>query len=212
MLDELRARVCEANAELCRQGLVVWDSGAFSAVSPDGDLVVVNPAGAALAGLTPDDMVVVGLDGGIVEGTRSPAAGVQIHLAVYAARPEVRAIAQTRSTHATAFAALGRAIPCVLSSIAIEFGGPIPCADYASPGSAELAQEALARIGRSQAVLMRQHGVIAVRADVAAALRVAVLAEDAARTVAAALRMGEPRPFSDAEVAACRELGAGGAM
>ena len=108
----------------------------------------------------------------------------------------------THSTYATAFAALGRPIPCVLTAIADEFGGPVSCAGYASIGSDAIGRAILSAIGESPAILLKQHGVFTIGKTIADALKAAVMVEDAARTVHAAEQIGMPRPLPAEEIEA----------
>jgi L-ribulose-5-phosphate 4-epimerase len=101
-------------------------------------------------------------------------------------------VIHTHSRYATAFAALGRPIPIVLTAMADEFGGPIPCAPYARIGGEEIGRMVVEHIGSSPAILMKNHGVFTVGKTGEAALKAAVMVEDAARTVHSALLLGKP--------------------
>src|SRR6476646_8673787 len=125
MLEDLKRAVCDGNQELPRHGLVTWTGGNLSARDADTGLVVIKPSGVLYEHLTPADMVVVDLDGRVVEGDRGPSSDTSSHLGVYRHRSDVVSIVHTHSTYATAFAASGQAIPCCLTAIADEFGGPV---------------------------------------------------------------------------------------
>lgn len=134
MLESLKEAVCAGNLELPRHGLVTWTGGNLSAIDPETGLVVIKPSGMLYEGMTPADMVVVDLDGNVVEGERGPSSDTASHLYVYRRMPEVRSVIHTHSTFATAWAATGQEIPCCLTAVADEFGGPIPCGGYATIG------------------------------------------------------------------------------
>lgn len=123
MLEKLKTDVCRGNLELPRHGLVTWTSGNLSARDPETGLVVIKPSGMLYDAMTPDDMVVVDLDGKVVEGHRGASSDTASHLYVYRRRDDIRSIIHTHSTFATAWAATGQDIPCAVTAIADEFGG-----------------------------------------------------------------------------------------
>lgn len=204
-LSELRQAVFEGNLELRRNGLVAWTGGNLSAITPERDRIVIKPSGMLYSDMRPDDMVVVSMQGVILEGRHGPSSDTASHLAVYRGRAEVGSVVHTHSRYATAFAALGRPIPCVLTAIADEFGGPVPCGGYAEIGGEAIGAEILRVIGRSPAVLLKQHGVFTIGPTIRKALQAAVMVEDVARTVHAALQLGEPEDLPDEAVAANHE-------
>ena len=160
MLEQLKQQVVELNLELPRNGLVAWTSGNVSARDPESGLVVMKPSGVRYERLRPEMMVVLDLQGKIVEGTLKPSFDTQSHLYIYQARQDVGGVVHTHSRYATAFAAAGRAIPCVLTSMADEFGGPIPCGGFALIGGEEIGRMVIATIGSAPAVLLKNHGVL----------------------------------------------------
>ena len=115
---------------------------------------------------------------------------------------DVGSVVHTHSRYATAFAAVGKPIPCCLTAIADEFGGPVPCGGYARIGSDAIGRELLATIGDSPAVLMRQHGVFTIGATINKTLQAAVMVEDVAHTVFAAMQLGQIEELPTAEIAA----------
>jgi L-ribulose-5-phosphate 4-epimerase len=202
MLGELKQAVCEGNLELPHHGLVTWTGGNLSARDPGTGLVVIKPSGVLYDQMTPDDMVVVGLDGRRVEGEHGPSSDTGSHLTVYRHRLDVMSIVHTHSTYATAFAASGQEIPCCLTAIADEFGGPVPCGGYASIGGTEIGDEIVQRIGSSPAILMKQHGVFTIGSTIEKAIKAAVMVEDVAKTVAVAMQIGVISSLPEAEIAA----------
>jgi L-ribulose-5-phosphate 4-epimerase len=146
-------------------------------------------------------MVVVDPQGAVVEGDLAPSSDVHAHRYIYLHRPDIGGIVHTHSTYATVFAALGRPIPVVLTAMADEFGGPIPCAGYARVGGDEIGREVVATIGDGPAVLLKNHGVFTVGRNPEAALKAAVMTEDVARTTYLALQLGQPEELPAEEVA-----------
>ena len=201
MLNELKEQVYHLHLELPKYNLVAWTGGNVSARDPESGLVVIKPSGVLYEKLRPEDHVVVTLEGDVVEGTLKPSSDTASHLYIYRHRPEIHGVVHTHSPYATAFAALGRAIPVCLTGMADEFGGPIPCAGFALIGSEAIGKLVVEHIGTSPAVLLQQHGVFTIGATVEAAVKAAVMVEDVARTVWLAMQMGQPEEISAEDVA-----------
>jgi len=201
LLEELRRQVCDANLMLPKAGLVTWTSGNVSGRDPASGLVVIKPSGVRYEVMTPADMVVLDLDGRVVEGPLAPSVDAPTHLVVYRHREDVGGVVHTHSPFATAFAALGKPIPVYLTAIADEFGCPIPVGAYAQIGEEEIGREIIRSIGPSPAILMKNHGVFTIGPNAMAAVKAAVMTEDVARTVFYALQMGQPEEIPPEEVA-----------
>src|SRR4051812_12158704 len=122
----LRIEVCALHGELVHNGLVAWTSGNLSARVPGDELMVIKASGIPYEDLTPEAIVVCDLHGLLVEGDLAPSSDAATHGHIYRERADVGGIAHTHSAYATAWAARGEAIPCVLTAMADEFGGPIP--------------------------------------------------------------------------------------
>ena len=194
-LEAQRAELVALHAELPRHGLVVWTGGNVSVRDPESGLVAIKPSGVRYDDLTAESMVVVDLEGRIVEGDLKPSSDTASHLHVYRHRPDVNGVVHTHSRFATAFAAVGRPIPVYLTAQADEFGGEIPCAGFAMIGDEEIGAQVVATIGRSPAVLLKNHGVFTIGPTAAAAVKAAVMVEDIAATVWTALQIGQPEPL-----------------
>ncbi|QWZ07504.1 L-ribulose-5-phosphate 4-epimerase [Nocardioides panacis] len=201
-LAVLRAHVADLHAELTRNGLVAWTAGNVSARVPGQDLMVIKPSGVSYDDLSAETMVVTDLHGVLVEGDRAPSSDTAAHAYVYRHLPEVGGVVHTHSTYATAWAARGEAIPCVLTMIADEFGGDIPVGPFALIGDESIGEGIVAtlRSSRSKAVLMQNHGPFTVGKDARAAVKAAVLLEDVARTVHVARQLGDTIPIAQSHV------------
>jgi len=206
-LDQVRGEVWALHAELVRYGLVAWTSGNISARVPGSDLIVIKPSGVAYDGLTPDSMVVCDIEGHRVSGSLNPSSDTGAHAYIYRHMPEVGGVAHTHSAYATAWAARGEPIPCLLTAIADEFGGEIPVGPFALIGGDEIGRGVVATLTghRSPAVLMRSHGVFAIGPTARDAVQAAVMCEDAARTVHLARAYGAPEPLPADQIDALHE-------
>ncbi|GAA2720231.1 L-ribulose-5-phosphate 4-epimerase [Cellulomonas aerilata] len=202
--------VAALHAELPRWGLVVWTAGNVSqrvvvdpaaGPGPD-DLLVIKPSGVTYDDLTAAAMVVCDLDGGLVDGEGSPSSDTAAHAYVYRHMPRVGGVVHTHSTYATAWAARGEEVPCVLTMMADEFGGPIPVGPFALIGDDSIGRGIVETLqgSRSPAVLMRNHGPFTIGKDARAAVKAAVMAEEVARTVHVARQLGEPLAIAQSDV------------
>jgi L-ribulose-5-phosphate 4-epimerase len=192
MLEELREILSELHQELPKNKLVRWTGGNISARDPQSGYVVIKPSGVRYEVLKPKHMVIVDLQGNIIEGKLNPSSDTASHLYIYRARPDVAGIVHTHSPYATAFAAVGQSIPVVLTAIADEFGGPIPVGGFALIGSEEIGKVVVESIGSSRAVLLKNHGVFTIGESAEAAVKAAVMVEDVAKTVWLAKQIGQP--------------------
>jgi len=192
MLEAIKKEVCALNLALPANKLVVWTSGNVSVRDPGTGYVVIKPSGVKFEDLKLEQMVVVDLDGKIIEGDLKASSDTASHLYIYRHMTKVDGVVHTHSNYATAFAALGKPIPPVLTAIADEFGGPIPCGGFALIGGEEIGKIVVESIGHSPACLLKNHGVFTVGPTGEKALKAAVMVEDVAKSAWIALQMGTP--------------------
>ena len=203
---KVRADVCALHSQLTKYNLVVWTGGNISGRVPDADLFVIKPSGVEYDALRPDNMILCTLDGKVVAGTpgsdRSPSSDTAAHAYVYRNMPHVYGVVHTHSTYATAWAARGEPVPCVITGQADEFGGDIPIGPFAIIGDESIGEGIVATLTghRSRAVLMQNHGVFTIGTSPRDAVKAAIMAEDVARTVHISRQLGDTIPIPQEKI------------
>ena len=201
MLEKLREQLVQLHLELPKYNLVAWTGGNVSARDAETGLVVIKASGIRYEEMGPEHMVVMDMSGHVVEGNLQPSSDAHSHLYIYRNRPDVGGVVHTHSSYATAFAAVGKPIPCVLTAIADEFGGEIPCGGFALIGDEAIGKVVVESIGTSPAILLKSHGVFSIGRTAEQAVKSAVMVEDVARTVWMALQLGQPEEIPPEDVA-----------
>lgn len=192
MLEALKAEVCQANLELVKHGLVIFTWGNVSGIDRESGLVVIKPSGVSYDNMKPEDMVVVDLDGNVVEGRLKPSSDTPTHLVLYRAFPNIGGVVHTHSTYATAWAQAGRDIPNIGTTHADYFSEAIPCTRDMTQTEVEGAYEKetgnviVERFKRSNAdyvpgVLVKNHGPFSWGKDAEEAVHNAVVMEQVAK-------------------------------
>jgi len=201
MLEALREELYQLHMELPRNDLVKWTGGNISVRDPESGFVLIKPSGLRYEEMGPEHMVLVNLEGDIIEGDLKPSSDTASHLYIYRKRPDVNGVVHTHSPYATAFAAVNKPIPVVLTAIGDEFGGPIPVGGFALIGGEDIGKIVVDEIGTSPAILLKNHGVFTVGPTVKKAVKAAVMTEDVAKTVWLALQIGQPDVIDPEDVA-----------
>ena len=213
MLDELKEKVCEANLELVRQGLVILTWGNASAIDRESGLVAIKPSGVPYATMKPSDMVIVDLDGNRVEGTLNPSSDLPTHLKIYRAFASVGGVVHTHSTYATAWAQACRGIPNIGTTHADHFHAAVPVTgeipderirtDYEA-ATGDVIVETFAAQGldaeANPAVLVAHHGPFTWGADAARAVQNAVVLEEVAKMASISFAINPALTMNDALV------------
>ncbi|MFT9009345.1 MAG: L-ribulose-5-phosphate 4-epimerase [Bifidobacterium sp.] len=194
-VKQVRETVATLHRQLIQWNLVVWTAGNVSQRLHSADLMVIKPSGVRYEYLTPQSMVVTDLDGNLVDGAEAPSSDTASHAYVYRHMPNVFGVVHTHSTYATAWAATGRNIPCALTMMGDEFGGPVPVGPFCLIGSEEIGKgvvETLKKYPFSPVVLMKNHGPFCIGKDAESAVKAAAMTEEVAHTVWAAEQVGTP--------------------
>lgn len=200
MLEQLKKEVCDANLALVRHGLVILTWGNVSAIDRETGLVVIKPSGVSYDDMRPEDMVVVDLDGNIVDGTLRPSSDTPTHLEIYKAFAEVGAVVHTHSTYATAWAQACRSIPNIGTTHADHFHLDIPCTNEMSKEQIERSYEAETGVSiveafegkepmHTPAVLVAHHGPFTWGKNAAAAVQNSVVLEQVAKMASIAVAL-----------------------
>lgn len=205
MLEELRNEVWECLLELPKNRLVTMHSGTVSGRDPETNLAVIKPTGYSYAKLTPADLVVVDLDGNVVEGHLKPSSDMGTHLYLFRHRPDVMGVVHTHSPYACIFAVLGKPIPPTLTSSAM-LGGEIPIGGYVPVGADLIGKEILDKIGDASAIIMQHHGVYTLGPTVTKATVYAAEVEDVAKITHSAMLHGNPIVMTPDQVAEYRHI------
>ncbi|MDI6709195.1 MAG: class II aldolase/adducin family protein [Bacillota bacterium] len=206
LIEKAREQVARAGKQMLDGGLVTGSWGNISARVPKDDVLVITPSGLDYARLRPQDMVVVGMDGRVIEGDLKPSTELPMHLGIYRARPDVEAIVHTHSPNACALAVARVPLPVILEEVAQVVGGPVAVADYAPAGSEALAQSAVRALAGVNAVLLANHGVVGVGRSVSEALQVCRVVERAAGVYLMARLVGGPVVLGPQETESLRHF------
>lgn len=198
LLEKERGHVIEIALQVSDMKLVPLTFGNYSLRDPESDLVCVTPSGMPYHTLHPSDIVVVDVDGKVVDGERRPSIETPLHTGIYRRRPDVLGIVHTHSTFCTAWACRDiDGMPCVTSESADLVGGKVKLAKFCMPGSQELADVTAETIGQDKACLMGNHGAICADKSIDAALKDAIILEEGAKVAYYSFQMGNVNILTD---------------
>ena len=195
-----KEKVAELGKKMLTSGLVAGTWGNISAIVREAGVVVITPSGMDYTYLKPSDMVVLDLSGRIIDGNRRPSSEAPLHLAIYRAREDVAGVVHTHSEVASAFAVVRQPIQPVVEDAAMLVGGSVEVAQYALPGTEELAHNVVAALGQRFAVLMANHGLVGVGRSVDEAFMVCQVVEKCARIYAWSKTIGQPVVIPEQDV------------
>ncbi len=202
-LEHLTKQVSDLHAYLPKSNLVSWTSGNISGRLPHTNTMVIKPSGIMFEDLAPENMCVVDIESLENKSQYKFSSDTATHAYIYKNMPEVGGIVHTHSNYATAWAAIGKEIPCFLTAMADEFGGPIPLGGFALIGGEEIGREVVRVLTghKSPAIIMQNHGVFTMGKTPKDAVKAAVMCEDVARTAYLAVQLGKPLEISDEDIA-----------
>ncbi len=193
MLNNLKKQVVCAAKKLYANKLVAGYSGNISALDVDSGLVAITPSSTEYSEMQESDIVIINLNGDVIEGTLPPSSEWKMHTQIYRKNNNVKAVVHTHSQHATALAVLGKPIPLILIEMVPFLGGDIQIAEFALPGSLELGNKVVEKISERNGCLLANHGVVATGDSVEAAYVNAEYIEDAAKIYNLACISGTPK-------------------
>lgn len=205
MYEKERALLVEYGKKMSSEGLSSGTSGNLSIYDPEKKLVLITPSGIGYFDTKPEDIVVMTLDGEIVEGDRKPSSEWHLHTLFYKKKPEARGVVHTHSVFCTTLAALRMPIQAAHYVIADAGVAEVPCAPYRRFGTEELASVAMDSIGESNAVLLANHGIVVCGKDLKSAYGLAKGMEYCAEVQWRAMSVGKPVILSDEEMDAVLE-------
>lgn len=200
-----RKEVLRTARQIYEEKLVPGTWGNVSQRVKDEPLMLITPSGMDYRVMTMEDIVLVNLEGEIIEGERTPSIETHLHASIYKKRPDVGGVVHVHSTFASAFAVAGKSIPVILEETAQIIGHPVEVAAYAHCGTMDLAQQAIKTLGNGQAVLLANHGLVGVGPDVQAALKVCNIAEKTAMVSLYANTLGHIQELSQENIAILRD-------
>ncbi len=192
MTNTYKQTLLKAGITLKEKGLTIETWGNISIKDPLTNNIYITPSGMAYDSITEEDICVLDKDGNLIEGSRRPSIEKQLHVLIYQTRKDVNAIVHTHPIDSTIFGVLHRSIPVITDEMAQAIGNEVRCADYALPGSEQLAINAIKALDDSQAVLLSNHGAVCVGKDINECFKVATVLETSAQIYYKALTIGTP--------------------
>ncbi|MGN1014527.1 MAG: class II aldolase/adducin family protein [Butyricicoccus sp.] len=196
-IERAKTEVLQTAKQAFASGLMAGTSGNLSIFDPEQRCIVITPSGYPYDRMTEDDLVVIALDGTVLDGFRRPSSEWRMHAELYRALPDRRAIVHTHSPYATAFAALRQTIPCILVEMQLFLGGAIETAPYAEQGSAEVGTNCIPILSRKPVCLLANHGVVVTGETLAQTYTNSLYVEDSARIYHLARTIGTPAEIEE---------------
>lgn len=199
ILKKEREQVIEYSLKLLSEGLTNGTAGNVSIFNREKELVAISPTGVNYSELTPEMISIVDLDGKLIEGLK-PSSELEMHMILYRNREDVNAVIHTHPVYTTVLACLRQDLPAIDYMIAVTGATKVKCAEYASYGTKELAENAYKAMGSSLAVILANHGLTTAGKDIANALNITVQVEYISNLYIKAKNIGEPIVLPDNEM------------
>ncbi len=205
IVERTRLRILDAGRNIIKKGLVVATWGNISCRIKGKDYIAITPSGMEYDVLKTEDIVILDMEGNIIQGHRRPSTETLLHRHIYKNREDINAIVHTHSTYATALACLHRPIEPIIEELVQVVGGEVKVAEYALPGSKALAYNALVALQDKNAVLLANHGMVGVAGTLKEAFKVCEIVEKGAKITILCNMIGQPVQISPEDVEAIRE-------
>lgn len=204
--ETIRTEILAVGCAMLDKGLVAGTWGNISARIPGTLWIAITPSGKGYREITPKDVVVVDHTGKVIDGKFKPSSELPLHLAIYKERADIQAIVHTHSVFASACAVAHKSIPPIIEDLVQLVGGGVDVADYALPGTDELAQNIVVALGQKNAVLMANHGVVGCGQSLTEGMMACELVEKAAQIYIYANQIGGAQVLSNEDVAVMHEF------
>jgi len=205
LYEKNRIEIAELGRVIASSGFNLGTWGNIS-VRINEKHIAITPSGVAYEIMKPEEIVIVNLDGKIVDGSKKPSIELPLHCEIYKAKARINAIVHTHSVHSTAFAIARKPIPAVCEDMIQVVGGCVDVADYFLPGSNELANSAVLALGEKNACILANHGLLCVAEDMKESYKVAQIVEKSAQAVILAHSLGTPVELSQEDVNFMRDF------
>jgi len=202
----LRGKILETGHFLIKNNLTVGSSGNISVRIPNENKVLITPSMIPFTKMTSDDLLLIDLDGNVIEGERNPSVETPMHLSIYKKRNEINAIIHAHPIYSSAFAVAHKTIPPIIDELVVYTGGEIQLAKYALPGTEELAENVVNALGNRKAVLLSNHGILVCGKDLDDAVDVLLKVERTAKIYILAKILGEPKMLPKEAIEAEKEM------
>ena len=204
-MPDKRELLINVAREMCRDALVLGTWGNVSVRAGEGEMWI-TPTGLPYESMATEDLVRQDFAGAVLAGKRKPSSEWRLHAALYQARPDCGAVVHTHSVYATAFAVARQPVLPVVEDLAQVAGGAVEVAEYALPGTAELAGNAVVALADKSAVLLASHGLVGVAGDLPSALQVCRVVEKAAQVLLLARQLGPVQPLTIGDIKSMRRF------
>ena len=202
---KLKEQMCDIGRRIWMKGFCAGNEGNHSYRLSE-NRILCTPTGISKGNLKPDDLCVVDMEGKQVSGTRKRTSEILLHLSIYKARPDVRAVIHSHPPHATAFAVAGVDLPTCIHPEAEVFLGSVPTAKYVTPGDTRLGESILPYVKDSNTILLQSHGVVCFHPDLEQAYYQLEIVDAYARILLLAKQVGSIRPLDSKEMKELLEL------
>ncbi len=205
MLDEMKQKLAETGRGIFKRGLVSVYSGNISMRDAESGYICIKPSGVPWMTIQPEDVVVIDVDGKIVEGKRKPSIETPMHTTIYREFPEWLAVVHSHSLYATGFACSLLPVPAICIN-SIDIGGEVPCAPYCPPGSVELAKVVARTMKGRQVILLGNHGALCAAKNIDEAVFLNELLEDIAHLAILQRTLGSTACLTPEQLAALNAI------